>query len=50
MLSFEPYDEETSYDEYEYLEDEVCPICDAELPGSSRPCEFCDFDPLVDNY
>ncbi len=38
-----PWDEE-----FEYLEDDVCPRCQEifEQPGS--PCQTCGFDPLYD--
>ncbi len=52
MLAFDPYDELSFADQDDdlyddYLEDEVCPVCDAELDNPGHPCTYCDWDPLV---
>lgn len=44
-------DDEQNLDYYDdYLEDEVCPVCDAELDDPGRPCPFCEWDPLDPEY
>lgn len=48
LTDFDSYFDDGEYDEW--LEDEVCPRCDAELDDPGRPCPYCEWDPLDPEY